>query len=76
MHYVTIEIKDVNNPLPSFSEREQEIEIAEYTLPGRDFQLHAAHDPNAGINSIRTYVLTEHDQSAEDKIQFLVLKRP
>uniref|UniRef100_A0A3Q0S0C5 Si:ch73-379j16.2 n=1 Tax=Amphilophus citrinellus TaxID=61819 RepID=A0A3Q0S0C5_AMPCI len=82
MHYVVVEITDVNDHSPNFSERSQKFEIAEHTLPGRRFQLHTARDPDAGINSIRTYTLTPNDhfeidirQSDEDKIPFLVLKK-
>ncbi|XP_031159344.1 protocadherin alpha-3-like [Sander lucioperca] len=82
IHYVIVEITDVNDHSPSFPEKEQIFEIAEHTLPGRRFQLHTARDPDAGINSIRTYTLTSNEhfevdirQSDEDKIPFLVLKK-
>ncbi|XP_058506401.1 protocadherin alpha-8-like [Solea solea] len=82
IHYVIVEITDVNDHAPSFPEKEQIFEIAEHTLPGKRFQLHTARDPDAGINSIRTYSLTSNQhfeidirQSDEDKIPFLVLKR-
>ncbi|XP_039976523.1 protocadherin alpha-8-like [Xiphias gladius] len=82
MHYVVVEITDVNDHSPSFPEKQQTFEIAEHTLPGRRFQLHTARDPDAGMNSIRTYTLTSNDhfeidisQSDEDKIPFLVLKK-
>ncbi|XP_039668992.1 protocadherin alpha-8-like [Perca fluviatilis] len=82
IHYVIVEIIDVNDHSPSFPEREQRFEIAEHTLPGRRFQLHTARDPDAGINSIRTYTLTANDhfevnirQSDAGKIPFLVLKK-
>ncbi|XP_027133956.1 protocadherin alpha-2 isoform X32 [Larimichthys crocea] len=82
MHYVIVEITDVNDHSPNFPEREQTFEIAEHTLPGRRFQLHTARDPDAGLNSIRTYTLTSNEhfevnirQSDEEKIPFLVLKK-
>ncbi|XP_063733043.1 protocadherin alpha-3-like [Eleginops maclovinus] len=82
IHYVVVEITDVNDHSPSFPEREQIFEIAEHTLPGKRFQLHPARDPDAGVNSIRTYTLTSNEhfevdirQSDEDKIPFLVLKK-
>ncbi|XP_059201677.1 protocadherin alpha-8-like [Centropristis striata] len=82
MHYVIVEIIDVNDHAPIFPEKEQTFEIFEQTLPGRRFQLHTARDPDAGVNSIRTYTLTSNDffevdirQSDEDKIPFLVLKK-
>ncbi|XP_027133957.1 protocadherin alpha-13 isoform X33 [Larimichthys crocea] len=82
IHYVIVEITDVNDHPPSFPEREQTFEIAEHTLPGGRFQLHTARDPDAGVNSIRTYTLTPNEhfeinmrQSDEEKIPFLVLKK-
>ncbi|XP_074530787.1 protocadherin alpha-8-like [Halichoeres trimaculatus] len=82
MHHVVVEINDINDHSPTFPEREQIFEIAEHTLAGKRFQLHAARDPDAGVNSIRTYTLTTNEhfevdirQSDEDKIPFLVLKK-
>ncbi|XP_038556226.1 protocadherin alpha-8-like [Micropterus salmoides] len=82
IHYVIVEISDVNDHSPSFPEKEQIFEIFEQTLPGRRFQLHTARDPDAGINSIRTYTLTPNEhfevnirESDAGKIPFLVLKK-
>ncbi|XP_068570848.1 protocadherin alpha-6-like isoform X6 [Cebidichthys violaceus] len=82
IHYVIVEITDVNDHSPSFPEREQIFEIFEQTLPGRRFQLHTARDPDAGSNSIRTYTLTSNEhfeinirQSDAGKMPFLVLKK-
>ncbi|XP_029917488.1 protocadherin beta-15-like [Myripristis murdjan] len=82
IHYVGVEITDVNDHSPIFPENGQTFEIAEHTPPGTRFQLHAARDPDAGMNSIRTYTLTPNDhfeidirQSDEDKMLFLVLKK-
>ncbi|XP_003970333.2 protocadherin alpha-8-like [Takifugu rubripes] len=82
IHYINVEITDVNDHSPTFPEKEQTFEIAEHTLPGRRFQLHTARDPDAGINSIRTYTVTANEhfeisvrQSDAGKIPFLVLKK-
>ncbi|XP_062250260.1 protocadherin alpha-8-like [Platichthys flesus] len=82
MHHVVIEITDVNDHSPVFSEKVQKFEIAEQSSPGSRFELHAARDPDAGLYSIRTYTLTSNDHfeidisnSDEDKIPFLVLKK-
>ncbi|XP_069026673.1 protocadherin alpha-3-like isoform X31 [Embiotoca jacksoni] len=82
IHYVIVEITDVNDHFPDFPEKQQTFEIAEQTLPGKRFQLHTARDPDAGINSIRTYTLTLNEhfeinvrQSDTGKIPFLVLKK-
>uniref|UniRef100_A0A665UM89 Si:ch73-379j16.2 n=1 Tax=Echeneis naucrates TaxID=173247 RepID=A0A665UM89_ECHNA len=83
IHYVVVEITDVNDHSPAFPEKQQRFEIAEHTLPGKRFQLHTARDPDAGTNSIRTYTLTSNEdfevhirQSDAGKMPFLVLKRP
>ncbi|XP_045579909.1 protocadherin alpha-8 [Salmo salar] len=82
VHYVAVEITDVNDNSPNFPEKEQKFEIAEHTPPGTRFQLHAARDPDVGMNSVHTYKITSNDhfeidvrQSDEDKIPFLVLKK-
>ncbi|XP_034037723.1 protocadherin alpha-2-like [Thalassophryne amazonica] len=83
MHYVAVEITDVNDHAPSFPEMEQTFEIAENTQTGKRFQLYTAHDPDAGMNSIRSYTLNSNDhfevdlrQNDEDRMLFLVLKKP
>ncbi|XP_074530040.1 protocadherin alpha-6-like isoform X25 [Halichoeres trimaculatus] len=83
IHYVVVEITDVNDHAPNFSEKEQRFEIGEQASPGTRFELHAARDPDAAVNSIRTYTLTSNEhfeieisQSDEDKSPFLVLKKP
>ncbi|KAM9740551.1 protocadherin alpha-7-like isoform 21-T21 [Menidia menidia] len=82
MHHIIVEITDVNDHSPCFPENEMKFEIAEHTSLGTRFQLHAARDPDAGINSVRTYTLTPNDyfdidisQSDEEKKPFLVLKK-
>lgn len=82
IHYVAVEILDVNDHPPYFPEKEQIFEIFEQTLPGRRFQLLTARDPDAGVNALRTYTLTSNDhfeldirQNDEDKVPFLVLKK-
>ncbi|XP_034400091.1 protocadherin alpha-3-like [Cyclopterus lumpus] len=83
IHYVSVEILDVNDHSPIFPESEQQLEIAEHTPPGTRFQIHAARDPDVGPQSVRLYKLspngffdTEIRDSEEDKIPFLVLKKP
>nr|XP_049605291.1 protocadherin alpha-3-like isoform X2 [Syngnathus scovelli] len=82
VHYVVVEITDVNDNSPTFSQKKQIFEIAEHSSPGTRFQLHAARDPDAGMNSVRAYTLTSNEyfeldivQSDDEKIPFLVLKR-
>ncbi|XP_022625937.1 protocadherin beta-15-like [Seriola dumerili] len=83
IHYVGVEITDVNDHSPTFPENEQRLEIAEHTPPGTRFQIHAARDPDVGTQSVRLYKLNTNDffdtevrDSGEDKIPFLVLKKP
>ncbi|XP_077433301.1 protocadherin alpha-8-like [Vanacampus margaritifer] len=83
MHHVVVEVTDVNDHSPNFGDKEQVFEIAEQSSPGTRFQLQAARDPDAGMNSVRTYTLTANEhfeldisQNDEEKIPFLVLKRP
>ncbi|XP_077388954.1 protocadherin alpha-8-like [Festucalex cinctus] len=83
MHHVVVEITDVNDHSPNFADKEQVFEIAEQSSPGTRFQLQAARDPDAGMNSVRTYTLTANEhfeldisQNDEEKIPFLVLKKP
>ncbi|XP_063732894.1 protocadherin alpha-3-like [Eleginops maclovinus] len=83
IHYVGVEIMDVNDHSPTFPENEQRLEIAENTPPGTRFQIHAARDPDVGTHSIRLYKLSSNDvfyteisDSDEDKIPFIVLKKP
>ncbi|XP_017559237.2 protocadherin alpha-8-like [Pygocentrus nattereri] len=82
IHYVEVEITDVNDHSPSFTEKDQLFEIPESTLPGEDFQLQSAQDPDFGTNSVRFYKLSqsEHfelelrDNGVERKIPFLKLR--
>ncbi|XP_016121587.1 protocadherin alpha-10-like, partial [Sinocyclocheilus grahami] len=83
IHYVGVEITDINDHAPVFPEKEQNLKIAENTLTGADFQLLAARDPDSGANSLRTYKLShnEHfeleirDGGEDNKIPILKLQR-
>ncbi|XP_062850847.1 protocadherin alpha-7 [Trichomycterus rosablanca] len=61
VHYVEVEITDVNDHSPTFTEREQLFEIPESALAGEDFQMQAAQDLDFGINSIRFYKLSQNE---------------
>ncbi|GAA6095787.1 protocadherin alpha-7-like isoform X2 [Tachysurus ichikawai] len=83
IHYVAVEIADVNDHSPWFPEKEQQFEIAENTLTGARFELQSARDPDIGTNSIRTYALSKNnyfglemrDNTEEEKTPFLVLHK-
>nr|XP_015205220.1 PREDICTED: protocadherin alpha-8-like isoform X9 [Lepisosteus oculatus] len=84
IHYVAVEVLDVNDNSPEFLEKEKRLEIAESALPGARFQLQAARDPDAGVNSVQVYKLgkNEHfqlevkDRGDDKKIPFLILHKP
>ncbi|XP_067261827.1 protocadherin gamma-A4-like [Chanodichthys erythropterus] len=83
IHYIVIEITDVNDHAPTFTEKEKRLEISENTLQGTRFQLQAARDPDSGVNSVRLYKLSQNEHfdleirdRAEDKLPFLVLQKP
>ncbi|XP_068613952.1 protocadherin alpha-8-like [Brachionichthys hirsutus] len=61
IHYVAVEVLDVNDNSPSFPENKKRLEISESTLLGTKFQLHAALDPDAGLNSIQQYKLSQNN---------------
>uniref|UniRef100_A0A3B3BCJ3 Si:ch73-379j16.2 n=1 Tax=Oryzias melastigma TaxID=30732 RepID=A0A3B3BCJ3_ORYME len=78
IHYVEVEILDINDHAPVFMEKEKRLEISESALPGARFQLQAAQDPDVGQFSIHQngYFDVEVRDTEEDKIPFLVLKNP
>ncbi|XP_055782687.1 protocadherin alpha-13-like isoform X36 [Salvelinus fontinalis] len=83
VHYVGLEITDVNDHSPSFSEKNLHIEIAENKPPGARFELQPARDFDSGINSIRSYKLNQNehfdielrDSGEGDTIPFLILQK-
>ncbi|XP_063045449.1 protocadherin alpha-8-like [Engraulis encrasicolus] len=82
IHYVGVEITDVNDHSPIFPEKELTLEIAESTFPGARFQLHAARDPDSGVNTVKAYKLSHNDHfdleirdRGDEKIPYLVLRK-
>ncbi|XP_045060939.1 protocadherin alpha-7-like isoform X6 [Coregonus clupeaformis] len=84
IHYVAVEVLDVNDHSPSFPEKEKRLEISESRLPGARFQLQAARDPDEGPFSVQQYKLSHNDhfrlevkdRGEDGKIPFLVLQKP
>ncbi|XP_060743338.1 protocadherin gamma-C3-like [Tachysurus vachellii] len=84
IHYVIVEIIDVNDHAPGFTEKETLLEIWESALPGTRFQLQPANDPDSGSNSIQMYKLSQNDhfrlevkdRGEGGKIPFLVIQKP
>ncbi|XP_065126984.1 protocadherin alpha-13-like [Paramisgurnus dabryanus] len=82
IHYVGVEITDVNDNTPTFSEEEQHFEIAEHTPTGTRFQIQAARDADTRVNNVRTYKLSQNEHFEvetkdrdEEKIPLLILKK-
>ncbi|XP_071377146.1 protocadherin alpha-3-like [Centroberyx affinis] len=83
IHYVDVEVVDVNDNSPTFSEKETNLEISESAVRGARFQLQAARDADSGQFSIQQYKLShnEHfhievkDRGEDRKIPFLVLQK-
>uniref|UniRef100_A0A667WI05 Protocadherin 2 alpha a 15 n=1 Tax=Myripristis murdjan TaxID=586833 RepID=A0A667WI05_9TELE len=61
VHYVAVEILDVNDHSPSFPENEKVLEIFESALPGARFQLQAARDADSGPLSVQQYKLSQNE---------------
>ena len=60
IHYVGVEISDVNDNSPRFVEKEKTIDIYESTPQGKRFQLPAALDPDVGINTVKSYTINQN----------------
>ncbi|KAM9849742.1 protocadherin alpha-3-like [Aulostomus maculatus] len=83
IHYVTVEILDINDHSPVFPEKEKRLEISESAVPGARFQLQAARDPDVGQFSVQQYKLSHNeyfrvevkDRGEDRKVPFLVLQK-
>ncbi|KAM9740542.1 protocadherin alpha-7-like isoform 12-T12 [Menidia menidia] len=61
VHYVEVEVLDVNDHSPAFTETDQTLEISESVLPGVRFQLKPAQDQDGGRFSVQQYKLSPND---------------
>ncbi|XP_054454175.1 protocadherin alpha-3-like [Anoplopoma fimbria] len=83
IHYVVVEILDINDHSPVFPEKEKRLEISESALTGARFQLQAAHDDDVGQFSVQQYRLSQNeyfrlevkDRGEDRKVPFLVLQK-
>ncbi|XP_038157749.1 protocadherin alpha-8-like isoform X12 [Cyprinodon tularosa] len=83
IHNIGVEILDINDHSPIFSEAEKILEISESALPGAKFQLKPARDLDSGQFSIQQYKLSQNDhfrlevRDKEDdgKIPILILQK-
>ncbi|XP_026186761.1 protocadherin alpha-7-like [Mastacembelus armatus] len=84
VHYIAVEILDVNDHAPSFPENEKILEISESALPGARFHLQAARDADSGSLSVQQYKLSHNenfrlevkDRGEDRKTPSLVLQKP
>ncbi|XP_062381367.1 protocadherin alpha-3-like [Sardina pilchardus] len=83
IHYIAVEVLDINDHVPNFLEKVKKLEISESALPGARFQLQPAQDPDGGTNSVQQYKLSQNehfrievkDRGANGKIPFLILQK-
>ncbi|XP_063045436.1 protocadherin gamma-A5-like [Engraulis encrasicolus] len=83
MHQITVEITDVNDNRPSFTDENFKLEILESVTIGKRLQLEGAHDPDVGTNDLQSYKLSQNpyfrleteDSGDDGKIPFLVLQK-
>uniref|UniRef100_A0A672F4B9 Cadherin domain-containing protein n=1 Tax=Salarias fasciatus TaxID=181472 RepID=A0A672F4B9_SALFA len=84
LHRVEIEIQDTNDNSPHFLTKGKVLKIAELVNPGTRFPLESAQDPDVGINSVRSYIISKNEhfkltvKNHKDgrKIPELVLDKP
>ncbi|XP_055080998.1 protocadherin alpha-7-like [Periophthalmus magnuspinnatus] len=83
IHYVSVEILDVNDNTPNFQSKDKTIDIFESVTSGKSFLLQPAKDPDSGVFSVQQYKLNpnEHfrlevkDKGKEGKIPILILQK-
>uniref|UniRef100_UPI00398EF101 protocadherin-10-like n=1 Tax=Pristiophorus japonicus TaxID=55135 RepID=UPI00398EF101 len=61
MHRVVVEILDVNDNSPNFSQDEFSLQISELIAPGARCPLESAHDEDVGTNAITTYQISPNE---------------
>uniref|UniRef100_A0A3Q1B1D7 Cadherin domain-containing protein n=1 Tax=Amphiprion ocellaris TaxID=80972 RepID=A0A3Q1B1D7_AMPOC len=83
VHYVGVEVLDINDHSPSFPEEEKRLEIFESVLPGARFQLKPSRDSDSSPFSVQQYKLSHNDhfrlevrdKGEDGKIPILVLQK-
>uniref|UniRef100_A0A8C1PYG8 Cadherin domain-containing protein n=1 Tax=Cyprinus carpio TaxID=7962 RepID=A0A8C1PYG8_CYPCA len=61
LYQIEINIVDVNDNAPTFSDKTQFLDIAENTSPGVKFPLSYASDADVGKNTVNTYKLSQNE---------------
>ncbi|XP_029297671.1 protocadherin alpha-6-like isoform X6 [Cottoperca gobio] len=83
VHYVVVEVVDINDHSPSFPEKEKTLEIFESVLPGVRIPLQQAQDPDGGPFSVQQYKLSPNDhfrlevkdKGEDGKIPILIVQK-
>ncbi|KAM3612617.1 uncharacterized protein V6R79_011341 [Siganus canaliculatus] len=83
VHYVMVEVVDINDHSPNFPEGEKRLEISESVPAGARFQLKPARDSDSGHFSVQQYKLSQNDhfrlevrdKGKDVKIPILVLQK-
>ncbi|XP_029369139.1 protocadherin alpha-8-like [Echeneis naucrates] len=83
VHYVEVEVLDINDHSPSFPEKTKRLEISENVLPGVRIQLKPASDPDSGHFSVQQYKISQNDhfrlevkdKGDDGKTPILVIKK-
>ncbi|TWW55568.1 Protocadherin gamma-A2 [Takifugu flavidus] len=61
IHYVEVDVQDINDHSPTFPEKEKTLEISESVLAGVRIPLQPARDPDGGVFSVQQYKLSPND---------------
>ncbi|XP_060935135.1 protocadherin alpha-6-like [Limanda limanda] len=61
VHYVGVEVLDINDHSPSFPDEDKTLEMFESVLPGVRIPLQPARDPDGGPLSVQQYKLSSND---------------
>ncbi|XP_046901938.1 protocadherin gamma-A11-like isoform X7 [Hypomesus transpacificus] len=65
-HNIVLQIQDVNDNAPQFSEDFVKFEITESAVIGARFALNQAHDADIGLNAVQSYTLQRNDHFSLD----------
>nr|XP_033489672.1 protocadherin alpha-3-like [Epinephelus lanceolatus] len=84
VHYVEVEVVDINDHSPTFPEKDKTLEISESVLPGARIQLKPSRDGDSGHFSVQQYKLSHNDhfrlevkdKGEDGKIPILVVQKP
>ncbi|MEQ2205131.1 hypothetical protein XENOCAPTIV_026304, partial [Xenoophorus captivus] len=66
IYRIEVNILDVNDNAPAFSEKIHVFNISESSSAGERYPLPAAHDADAGINSVKTFKISQNEYFSID----------